>query len=97
VVELINTHKLTDSKMVLDSCLQLSQQRADAARKAVLEYARSKNYNLDENQIVAVGVGVLEPLVAVPRSDPEMARNRRVEFRLIRTTTEALTTSGVDI
>jgi len=70
---------------LLVSVRKLSQQRAEMARRALLEYARSKNYSLDENQIRAVGVGISDPVVPVPRSDEEYARNRRVEFRLLKT------------
>jgi hypothetical protein len=96
VVQLIEKHQLMQSQQVLDNAINLSRKRATAVRNAVIAYAKAQNYKLDENQIVAVGVGIAEPEVAVPRRDEEMARNRRVEFRLIRVSTEALTATGLD-
>jgi hypothetical protein len=78
-----------DPKQTLQALLRLSQDRAEEVRKAVLSYAAAKKIVLDKNQIRAVGVGILEPIVPTPRSQAEMGRNRRVEFRLLRVSPEA--------
>jgi ABC-type nitrate/sulfonate/bicarbonate transport system substrate-binding protein len=96
VIDLIESQDLPQSKAEMEGLLNLSRKRAEQVRSAVIEYARGKNLKLDQNQIVAEGVGIAEPAVHVPRKDEELARNRRVEFRLIRVSTEALTTTGLD-
>jgi ABC-type nitrate/sulfonate/bicarbonate transport system substrate-binding protein len=85
-----------DPKQTLKTLLKLSKDRADAVREALMKYANAKKIILDKNQIKAVGVGVLEPIAPTPRTDKQMASNRRVEFRIIRVPAEALTAKDFD-
>jgi hypothetical protein len=108
IVDLINKHKLRGrgpddehNPMGLVAGLQeLSQNRANRVRESVVRYAGNRHYRLDQSQIRAVGVGALEPVVAYPQSDEDQARNRRVEFRLIRVASdqrgEAMSESDFD-
>jgi hypothetical protein len=73
-----------------EDCLRLSQIRADNVRQACEAYARSNNFDLAENQIKSVPVGVVEPVVPTPRSEEDQSRNCRVEFRLVKIAPEAL-------
>ena len=76
----------------------LSEKRAAAVRKAVVAFAGTKELRLDESQIRAVGAGMTEPVVALP--DParreEWTKNRRVEFRIIKVSPEAIKSSDFD-
>ena len=63
----------------------------DAVRRAgrhgarsILAYAKSKGLVLDESQIRTQGVGVQEPVFAYPQTDEQEAKNRRVEFSIIK-------------
>jgi len=71
---------------------RLSQARAEAVRKSVVSFANEKGIRLDVSQIRSDGVGVLEPIFPRARSDEQAAKNRRVEFRIIKVAVEANTT-----
>lgn len=72
----------------MQAALNLSRQRAEAVREAIIKYAQSKGMQFDKSQIQPSGVGVKEPLIAKPRNAGEAGQNMRVEFRLIRVTAE---------
>jgi len=72
---------------------KLSQDRAEAVKKALVDYANAKGYRLDVSQIQPVGVGAREPLIPKPRSAQEARQNMRVEFRLMKVPAEAISTS----
>ncbi|MDO8424962.1 MAG: hypothetical protein Q7T01_00375 [bacterium] len=74
----------------------LSQQRADEVRSAIVAHASKSGKHLDANQIQAQGVGVLEPLVPVPRSMDDVTQNTRVEFALVRVSAEATTSADFE-
>ena len=80
----------------MQAALNLSLSRAEAVKKAVEDYAVKQNINLDKSQIQPVGVGILEPLVAKPKSIEEAKQNMRVEFRIIRVPAEAIKASDFD-
>jgi ABC-type nitrate/sulfonate/bicarbonate transport system substrate-binding protein len=100
VVALIEKEDLGDAtpapKKILETLVKLSRDRAEAVREALVKYANAKKIVLDKNQIKAVGAGVLEPIAPKPRTEKEMARNRRVEFRIIRVPAEALSAKDFD-
>jgi hypothetical protein len=79
-----------DPKRTLKEVEELSNKRAETVRKAVLDFAKDKNLRLDPSQLRPVGVGVNEPVVAVPRNAEQFAKNRRVEFRIIKVPAEAV-------
>ncbi len=68
----------------MDGLQDLSDERAVAVRKSILAYAKSKGLVLDESQMRTQGVGVREPVFAYPRTDEQEAKNRRVEFSIIK-------------
>ena len=75
----------------------LTLQRANAVRDALLAYAKSKRVSIDPNQFSAVGYGFTKPNVAncafdrdgdvtvscAPRSEAEWDAMRRVVFRVV--------------
>ena len=81
---------------VMRAALKLSEQRGEAVKQAILGYAQSKNARIDAEQIVPVGVGIKEPVIAKPTSPAEAAENRRVEFALVKVSAEAVAASDFD-
>jgi hypothetical protein len=71
-------------KETIEAAQKLSEDRANGARDAVIEYAKTKGVILNPSQLKAVGVGVTEPISAKPKSDEDTALNRRVEFRVLK-------------
>lgn len=74
---------------MMEQAQTLSLQRCETGRTALLEYAQSHGKRLDPNQIQAVGMGIRDPAVVVPRSPDESRQNRRIEFSLTRVTLES--------
>jgi hypothetical protein len=74
----------------------LSDGRAEKVREAVVNYASGHDIRLDKSQIKAVGAGCLEPVVAQARTEDDLAKNRRVEFRIIKVSAEALKVEDID-
>ncbi len=85
-----------DPKDTMLGLERLSQERADAVKKAISQFAETKKYRLDVSQMKPVGVGGREPVVAKPATTEEARQNMRVEFRLIKTPAEAIKTSDFD-
>lgn len=81
---------------VMQAALNLSRKRAEAVRSSVISYAKTKNLGIDASQIQPVGVGIREPFIAKPANMDEAKKNMRVEFRLIRVTAEAASSSDFD-
>lgn len=67
----------------------LSVQRANDFRDALIKYASSKGVTIDPTQIVSVGHGVSNPKYPTPQTKEEWDANRRVEFRMINVETES--------
>ncbi len=68
----------------------LTEERCRNARESFLAYAAAAGgAKLPQDQVVAQGVGIAEPVVVLPRSESETAANRRVEFSVVRVTVEA--------
>jgi outer membrane protein OmpA-like peptidoglycan-associated protein len=78
------------------AALNLSRQRAEAVRDAIVEFAKNNGLRLDRSQIQAVGVGVAEPVVPTPRSADDAKQNRRVEFRIVRVPAESVKPQDFD-
>ncbi len=81
---------------VMRAALKLSEQRGEAVKQAIIDYARSKNARIDTDQIVPVGLGIKEPIIPKPSSLEEASVNRRVEFALIKVSAEAVAASDFD-
>jgi outer membrane protein OmpA-like peptidoglycan-associated protein len=72
----------------------LSLERAQAVRAAILRYANDRGYRLNEMQLQPTGAGIAEPLVPVPTTDADAAKNRRVQFLLITVPAEEAVSPG---
>ncbi|MFN8740729.1 MAG: ABC transporter substrate-binding protein [Pirellula sp.] len=100
VVELIKAGKFSGGKadplVTMQAALNLSQKRAESVRDAVVKFAKAEKANLDLSQIVPVGAGVSEPVIAKPKNLDEAKENMRVEFRIVRVEAEAITPSEFD-
>ena len=68
----------------------LSDDRAKAFREAVIQFAKSNNFRLDETQFKSVGVGIAEPIIGKPKSEEDASKNRRVEFRILKVSPEVV-------
>lgn len=86
----------TDSDGNKDFNMKLSQARADAIKKYIVDYG-----NVDEKRIIPIGKGDTEPLIPNAKTPEEKRLNRRVEFKIFRTNMgdvdEAVTPSPSDI
>jgi len=102
LIRLIQQKKFDDGSsvespyQVMRAALKLSEQRGQAVKASIISYARRKNARIDPDQIVPVGVGIKEPVIAKPTSATEAAENRRVEFALIKVSAEAVAASDFD-
>jgi outer membrane protein OmpA-like peptidoglycan-associated protein len=100
VLELVKQGRFSGGKsdplVTMQAALNLSMKRAEAVREALSRFAQSENVNLDLSQIVPVGAGVAEPLIAKPRSMDEARENMRVEFRIVRVEAETIKASDFD-
>jgi outer membrane protein OmpA-like peptidoglycan-associated protein len=79
----------------IDLLQELSERRSESVRRAVVDYATRHGYRLDPSQMKFVGVGGSEPVVMFA-GEPEGGKNRRVEFRIIAVSAEAITTEEFD-
>ncbi|MHA1948243.1 MAG: ABC transporter substrate-binding protein [Candidatus Thorarchaeota archaeon] len=83
-------------RQTMQAALNLSKTRADAVAKALVDYAKKKNINLDLSQLKPVGAGISEPVIPKPTKIEEARENMRVEFRIIKVAAEALEASDFD-
>jgi outer membrane protein OmpA-like peptidoglycan-associated protein len=67
----------------------LSLQRAMAVRSSYLAYCKGKGVNVDESQLVPVGMGIKTPKFPVPHTKQEWDANRRVVFLIKNVEAEA--------
>lgn len=74
-----------------------SKNRAEALRKCLIEYATSKNEQLDPARVHTEAVGMAEPIVVKGRSVDELSANRRAECTLVKVTGEALTDDMLEL
>jgi hypothetical protein len=80
----------------MQAALNLSRQRAEAVKRAVIEYAKKQGMEIDESQIQPIGVGITEPIIPKPSNMAEAEKNMRVEFRLVRVKAEVMNESDFD-
>lgn len=59
--------------------LKLSQQRADAIKKYIINKG-----NIQDNRIFAIGYGSEKPIIKEEKTDEDRKLNRRVEFEIYR-------------
>lgn len=80
----------------MQAALNLSLGRANAARDALIQYAKAQGIKFDESQFQAVGAGVKEPKIPRPKNLDQAKENMRVEFRVLRVPAEALQQGDFD-
>jgi ABC-type nitrate/sulfonate/bicarbonate transport system substrate-binding protein len=80
----------------MEAAQSLSLARAEAVKKTLSEYAKSKNFNVDLSQIRPVGAGIAQPIVPRPRNIQDAEKNMRVEFRIVRVDAESLKPADFD-
>jgi len=80
----------------MQAALNLSLARANAARDALMQYAKAQGIKFDESQFQAVGAGVKEPKIPRPKNLDQAKENMRVEFRVLRVPAEALQQGDFD-
>jgi len=80
----------------MQAALNLSMQRAEAVKEAVVSYAKSKDINVNLAQLAPIGAGISEPVISKPSTIAEAKQNMRVEFRIVKVDPEALNESDFD-
>lgn len=85
-----------DPRATMTAALNLSKDRAEAVKEAIVGFAKQKEYLLDATQIAPTGVGISRPVIAKPRNPQEATENMRVEFKLMRVSAEATKASDFD-
>ena len=85
-----------DPRATMTAALNLSKDRAEAVKEAIVDFAKQKEYLLDVSQIAPTGVGIARPLIAKPKSLEEAKENMRVEFKLMRVSAEVAKPSDFD-
>jgi ABC-type nitrate/sulfonate/bicarbonate transport system substrate-binding protein len=85
-----------DPRETLKELQELSGKRAKAVMSALATHAKLFGIRLDPGQFKTRAVGVFEPVVPKPRNEEQMARNRRVEFRLMKVAPEARVPSAIN-
>ena len=81
---------------VMRAGLELSEQRAEAVKNAIVNYARKRNVRLESDQIVPIGMGIKEPVIAKPTNPEQASENRRVEFALVKVSAETVAEADFD-
>jgi ABC-type nitrate/sulfonate/bicarbonate transport system substrate-binding protein len=100
VLEMIDKEDFTGVEESPKGTLEAAQRLSDARAKRVLEemvsYATKNGVRLTVGQFKTEGVGIKEPIIPVPKDQDQAAKNRRVEFRILRVSPEKLKTSDFD-
>ena len=82
-----------DPSVTMQAALNLSKSRADNVFSELQAYAKREGMNIDLSQILPVGAGVVEPVIAKPKNIEEAKENMRVEFRIVKVNPESLAPS----
>jgi hypothetical protein len=100
VLELIQKGDFTGAeenpKPTVEAAQKLSEARAHKVLEAVTTLAKARGVKLDTSQLKPQGVGIAEPIIAVPRTPELAAKNRRVEFRILKVSPERLSKKDFD-
>ncbi len=100
VVELIQSGAFSggdrDPAVRMQAALSLSKRRAENVKKALTDYARQINANIDLSQITPLGAGISEPVITKPSSIEEAMENMRVEFRIVKVDAETIQPDDFD-
>jgi ABC-type nitrate/sulfonate/bicarbonate transport system substrate-binding protein len=79
-----------DPVVTMQAAMALSQARAVKVKDSLAAYAKSRGATVDLSQITPVGAGILEPVIAKPKSIQEAKENMRVEFRIVKIDPETI-------
>lgn len=85
-----------DPRLTIAEARKLSQRRAESVKEAIAQYAKANNLTLDLSQIQPQGVGIREAVVPKPTNAEDAAKNRRVEFVVVRVSSEAVAPEDFD-
>ncbi len=85
-----------DPAVRMQAALSLSKQRAENVKRALADYARQIEANIDLTQITPLGAGISEPVITKPTSIEEAMENMRVEFMIIRVNAETVAPEDYD-
>jgi len=77
-------------KVTMEAAQSLSEARAKRVLQELIQYAEKSGLNIIPGQFKPEGVGIKEPIIPVPKNLEEAAKNRRVEFRILRVAPEKL-------
>jgi outer membrane protein OmpA-like peptidoglycan-associated protein/ABC-type nitrate/sulfonate/bicarbonate transport system substrate-binding protein len=83
-------------RQIMVAAKNLSLQRADAVRQEIANFATAQGIVMDKSQMQPVGVGIVNPVVAKPTNADEAAVNRRVEFKIVKVSAEAVSKDDFD-
>jgi ABC-type nitrate/sulfonate/bicarbonate transport system substrate-binding protein len=103
VIELIESSDFTgindedNPKQTLKAAKDLAEGRASNVRQALITLAKDKSQLLSAGRLRVEGVGIREPVIAVPKNQEDAAKNRRVEFRIIKVSPEKLSKNDFDL
>ena len=83
-------------QQTMQAALNLSYARAEAVRKAIVNYARRGDISVNLSQLQATGAGISDPVISKPSNMAEARQNMRVEFRIVKVNPEELSESDFD-
>jgi ABC-type nitrate/sulfonate/bicarbonate transport system substrate-binding protein len=75
----------------------LTAKRAKAVGAAVVKFADGRGLVLDKSQVREDGVGVREPVVGYAEDEESWAKNRRVEFRILKVPADKILADEFDL
>lgn len=84
------TVEIPDPKVTVAAALTLSRARAEAVKKEIGLFAKDNKYQIDLSQAIPNGIGIAQPINPRPRNMQQAKENMRVEFRVVKTKSEAV-------
>ena len=75
-------NKRAEVNQMVQVAKNLSQKRAEAVKKAFIDYCVSRDVWVDDSQFIPLGLGITTPKYNPPRTEEEWKANRRVVFRI---------------
>ncbi len=70
----------TERNNVQNAARQTSKERANAVKRALIEYAKQEHFDLDATRLVVLGDGGESPVYPRPKNQEQFLKNMRVEF-----------------
>lgn len=85
----------SDYNMIRNSAKTISKERANSVKRALVEYAKKQNFDLDASRLVVIGEGGDSPVYDKPANQDQFRANIRVEFQITNYNAELDTFSNV--